>query len=61
MTYYEIGTYYGFKDGLWYWRLRAQNGKIIADGSEGYATRYNARRAAKALIAAGLAGRIVLV
>jgi hypothetical protein len=33
--------------GLWYWRLRAHNGKIVADGSEGYASRGNARRAAR--------------
>lgn len=32
--------------GLWYWRLRAANGKIIADGSERYASRSNAKRAA---------------
>lgn len=30
-----------------YWRLVAKNGKIVADGSEPYATRSNARRAAK--------------
>lgn len=30
----------------WYWRLVAANGKIIADGSEGYASRSNAKRAA---------------
>jgi len=33
--------------GLWYWRLRAKNGQIVADGAEGYATRSNALRAAK--------------
>lgn len=32
---------------LWYWRLRAANGLIVADGSEGYATRSNAFRAAR--------------
>jgi uncharacterized protein YegP (UPF0339 family) len=34
-------------DGLWYWRLRARNGKTIADGSEGYRSRRNCRDAAK--------------
>jgi uncharacterized protein YegP (UPF0339 family) len=32
--------------GLWYWRLRAGNGKIVADGAEGYLTKSNAKRAA---------------
>ena len=27
------------KDGLWYWRLRARNGRIIADGAQGYRRR----------------------
>lgn len=30
-----------------YWRLVAANGKTIADGSEGYASRSNAKRAAR--------------
>jgi uncharacterized protein YegP (UPF0339 family) len=29
------------------WRLLAQNGRIVADSGEGYATRSNARRAAE--------------
>lgn len=29
----------------WYWRLKADNGKIIADGGQGYSTSQNARRA----------------
>jgi uncharacterized protein YegP (UPF0339 family) len=33
------------KNKKWYWRLVAQNGRIIADGGQGYATRQNARRA----------------
>ncbi len=32
---------------VWYWRLRARNGEIVADGAEGYATRGNALRAAR--------------
>lgn len=31
--------------GQWRWRARAKNGRIIADGSEGYASRRNALRA----------------
>lgn len=30
-----------------YWRLVAANGKTVADGSEPYVTRSNARRAAR--------------
>lgn len=29
----------------WRWRLRASNGKIIADGGEGYSSRAKVRRA----------------
>jgi uncharacterized protein YegP (UPF0339 family) len=25
--------------GQWYWRLKADNGKIVADGSEGYTSK----------------------
>lgn len=31
--------------GEWRWRAVARNGKIVADGSEGYASQRNARRA----------------
>jgi hypothetical protein len=34
----------------WYWRLRTRNGKTIADGSEGYSSRSNVRRAVKRLL-----------
>ena len=30
---------YNAEDGDWYWRLISNNGRIIADGSEGYETR----------------------
>lgn len=33
--------------GGWYWRLVAGNSKCIADGSEGYASKGNAKRAAR--------------
>lgn len=36
----------GFSE-WWYWRLRAKNGRIVADGSEPYGSRSNARRAAR--------------
>lgn len=31
--------------GAWRWRLRAVNGRIVADCAEGYAARRNAKRA----------------
>ncbi len=32
--------------GKWYWRVRSKrNGKIVADGAEGYASKSNLRRA----------------
>jgi uncharacterized protein YegP (UPF0339 family) len=34
-------------DKTWHWRLIAGNGKIIADSGEGYASEYNAVRAAR--------------
>lgn len=32
--------------GFWYWRLRAGNGRVIADGAEGYARKDAVVRAA---------------
>lgn len=29
----------------WYWRLRAGNGRVVADGSEAYSTRLSVLRA----------------
>lgn len=34
---------------LWRWRLRAANGKITADGSEGYANPSSVKRAVRRL------------
>jgi len=34
-------------NGLWYWRCVAKNGKIGLDGAEGYASKSNAKRAAR--------------
>lgn len=41
LQYYQAG------DAKWYWRLLSSNGKIIADGSEGYANKANLLRAVK--------------
>jgi uncharacterized protein YegP (UPF0339 family) len=40
-----IEVYKGKRAG-WYWRLKASNGRVIADGAEAYATRSNVNRAA---------------
>jgi uncharacterized protein YegP (UPF0339 family) len=37
---------YRSRPGRWYWRLRAANGKIIADGAESYSRKQDALRAA---------------
>ncbi len=31
----------------WYWHIVAKNGQIIADGGEGYKTRWGCKRAVK--------------
>lgn len=37
--------YFCGEAGGWYWRLRAGNGKVVADGSEMYFSASNVRRA----------------
>lgn len=32
-------------DGQWYWRAVRANGRVVADGAEGYASKSGARRA----------------
>lgn len=38
-------TYFQGADGQWYWHLVAKNGRIIADGAEGYTSKRNVLRA----------------
>lgn len=45
---HTIQIYKG-KRGGWYIRIVAKNGKIVADGGEPYANKWNAIRAAKRL------------
>jgi len=45
MTLARFEIYQGNLMGDWFWRLRAANGRIIADGAEAYSTKANARRA----------------
>lgn len=44
-------TVYPAADG-WRWRLRAKNGRIVADSGEAYARKRNAAQAAASLAAA---------
>ena len=46
---YFLTVYHGGA-GYWYWRIQAKNGRIVADGSEGYKTEAGARAAARRLI-----------
>jgi uncharacterized protein YegP (UPF0339 family) len=46
---------YEDKHGEWRWRLRAPNGRIIADSAEGYVNRSGALRAARKLIGTPIA------
>lgn len=41
-AHFEI---YPDKSGDWRWRLRAANGRVVADGAEGYASKRNVNRA----------------
>ena len=37
--------YFEGEDGDWYWHFEAANGKVTADGAEGYASKSNVKRA----------------
>ena len=37
--------YFPGSDGDWYWHFEAANGKVTADGAEGYASKANVQRA----------------
>ena len=44
---------------LWYWHLRAANGRIIADGAEGYTRRRSCWRAVLTILKALGPGLII--
>lgn len=46
----KIEIYESGKDGKHYWRARAQNGRIVADGPQGYAKRAGANKAALSVV-----------
>lgn len=45
-------TVYQDKAGGWRWRLKASNGRTVADSGEAYASQANANRAANRLVGA---------
>jgi uncharacterized protein YegP (UPF0339 family) len=38
--------YQSERDGLWYWHIKSANGRIIADGGEGYENKTDAQTGA---------------
>jgi uncharacterized protein YegP (UPF0339 family) len=46
----KIEVFEGKTPARWYWRLRAGNGRIVADGAESYVSERNARRAVKRVV-----------
>ena len=47
LTIVACGTSWTPK-GWWYWRLRSRNGRIVADGAEGYSSEAKARQGFRA-------------
>ena len=52
IEYYGSTSFYdldqdgrGVFETRWFWRLRAANGKVIADGGQGFASKSNVKRA----------------
>jgi uncharacterized protein YegP (UPF0339 family) len=44
---YTILYYQSVRNELWYWKLLSKNGRIIADGAEGYNSKSSVIRAIK--------------
>jgi len=53
--------FYADSVGEWRWRLVAVNGRTVADGSEGYTRRSDAKRAYRRVEALVTAGQVVEV
>ena len=41
----------------WYWHMVAENGRIVADGSQGYSTKNGCERAIVRMVGANLIGQ----
>ena len=57
---YYLKILRGISTRQWYWHITAPNGKIIADGAEGYEKKSGAVRAAKRFILVTQSGSLVL-
>lgn len=44
-------------DYKWYWHMVAENGRIVADGSQGYSTKNGCERAIVRIVGASLVGQ----
>lgn len=47
--------------GAWRWQLQASNGRVIADGSEGYSSKRNAQNGVAALVRIAATGNFLTV
>ena len=61
MRYYKVVCYQNAKTKRWFWRIVASNGKIVADGAQGYASKSAVLRAVANLKAMFDAGRVKVV
>ncbi|AXR83185.1 amphi-Trp domain-containing protein [Natrarchaeobaculum sulfurireducens] len=50
---------YEDRAGEWRWRLVHWNGNVVADGGEGYASKYNVKRAVKSVMQTASSARLV--
>ena len=57
---YYLKVLKGTSKGQWFWHITAPNGKIIADGAEGYGKKSGAVRAAKRFILVAETGALML-
>ena len=48
------------KNRQWYWNYKSSNGFILADGGEGYVTRWNAKRGVKRFIKAVNSAEVII-
>ncbi len=52
---------YQDRAGAWRWQLQASNGRVIADGSEGYTSKRNAQNGVRALVRITTSGAFLIV
>lgn len=59
--YPSVKTQKGDKPNGWYWRLKAKNGKTLADGADSYSNRGNVKRACGKVAALMKPGSVTIV